>query len=134
MIYLDSCALLKLVITEPESAALREYMAEQSQSGVVGFASELAHVEVRRALIRREATQDRHVYADKVLGDYAKLPIAPAIPAASRLPHQHLASLDALHLATAASLGHALTQFITYDKQLSKFAEEAGLPVFAPGV
>jgi uncharacterized protein len=133
LIYLDSCALAKLVITEPESAALRAHLADQTRGGVISFASELAKLEVRRMLIRRDEAQDRHMYADKVLEDYAKLPIAPVIPAAARLPYKHLKSLDALHLATATSLGKALTQFITYDRQLGKFAEEAGLPVFAPG-
>jgi uncharacterized protein len=133
LIYLDSCALLKLVVTEQESADLRAHLAKQSETGVVSFASELAQVEIRRALIRRNEGQDRHAHADVVLGTYAKLPIAPVIAAASKLPYQHLGSLDALHVATAASLGSALTQFITYDRQLGKIAAAAGLPVCTPG-
>jgi uncharacterized protein len=133
LIYLDSCALLKLVVTEQESAELRAHLAKQSKTGVVGFSSELAQVEVRRALIRRNEAQDRHAHADAVLRTFAKLPIAPVIAAASKLPYQHLGSLDALHLATAASLGNALSQFITYDQKLSKVAAAAGLPVFTPG-
>ena len=62
-----------------------------------------------------------------------KLPIGPIVQKASRLTHPHLRSLDALHLATAASLGKALSEFITYDRTLAKIAEEAGLPVLAPG-
>ncbi len=133
MIYLDACALVKLVVTEQESAALRAHLAKRSQVGIVGFSSELTQVEVRRTLIRRNEDAARHEHADAVLRTYAKLPIAPVLVAAGRLPQQHLRSLDALHLATAASLGKALTEFITYDRKLGKFAEDAGLPVVAPG-
>ena len=134
MIYLDACALIKLVVTEPESVALKAHLAEYSKAGVVGFSSELAQVEVHRALIRRKEGPNRHAHAATVLKTYAKLPLGPVIPAASQLPHQHLGSLDALHLATATSMGKALTHFITYDQQLAKFAAEVGLPVAAPGV
>jgi predicted nucleic acid-binding protein len=133
LIYLDACALVKLVVTERESAALRAHLAKHSEVGVISFSSELTHVEVRRTLIRRSEGAARHKHADAVLKTYARLPIAPVLFAAARLPYQHLGSLDALHLATAASLGKALTQFITYDRQLGKFAEDAGLPVLAPG-
>jgi uncharacterized protein len=133
LIYLDTCALVKLVVTERESAALRAHLAKQSRAGIISFSSELAQVEVRRTLIRRNEGAARHEHANTVLKTYAKLPIAPVLDAAGRLPHRYLRSLDALHLATAASLGTALTQFITYDRQLGKIAEEAGLPVLAPG-
>jgi predicted nucleic acid-binding protein len=133
LIYLDTCALVKLVLTEQESAALWKHLAAQAHVGVISFSSELAQVEVRRTLIRRKEGHELHAHADAVLKAYAKLPIAPVLLAAGRLPYQHLGSLDALHLATAASLGKALTEFITYDQQLGKIAEKAGLPVLAPG-
>jgi hypothetical protein len=133
LIYLDACALVKLVVTEQESAALRAHLAKRSKVGISGFSSELTQVEVHRTLTRRNEGAARHEHADAVLGTYAKLPIAPVLVAAGRLPQQHLRSLDALHLATAASLGKALTEFITYDRKLGKIAEDAGLPVVAPG-
>jgi hypothetical protein len=43
-----------------------------------------------------------------------------------------LRSLDALHLATALSLGSALDAFVVYDERLARAATEAGLPVVAP--
>jgi predicted nucleic acid-binding protein len=133
LIYLDSCALYKLVVLEPESEALDAHVAHENKRGHTVIASELAYVEVRRALIRAGADQHTHGEADALLDAYAKLPVAPVIQKASRLTHPHLRSLDALHLATAASLGKALTEFITYDRKLGKFAKEAGLPVLAPG-
>lgn len=81
MIYLDTCALVKLVVTEQESAALRQHLAAHAHVGVIGFSSELAQVEVRRTLIRRNEGQERHAHADVVLKAYAKLPIAPVLVA-----------------------------------------------------
>jgi predicted nucleic acid-binding protein len=133
LIYLDSCALYKLVVSEAESDALDTHVAHENRRGHTVIASELAYVEVRRALIRTGADQQTHGEADALLDAYAKLPVGPAIRKASRLTHPHLRSLDALHLATAASLGKALTEFITYDRKLAKIAQEAGLPVVAPG-
>jgi hypothetical protein len=42
-------------------------------------------------------------------------------------------SLDAIHLATALSLGLDLAAFITYDGIQAKAARALGLPVLSPG-
>jgi predicted nucleic acid-binding protein len=39
---------------------------------------------------------------------------------------------DALHLATARSLGSARDAFVVYDERLAQAATDAGLPVVAP--
>lgn len=44
-----------------------------------------------------------------------------------------LGSLDALHLASAATLGSDLTAFIAYDHRLSAAASGLGLEVLQPG-
>lgn len=131
MIYLDSCALVKLILNEPESIALATHLDALSEPRV---STEFAQVEVRRALIRVEAPTDRHNDADELLTEVARLPIGPVIQDASRLPDRHLRSADAVHLATARMLGPAVTEFITYDKRLAKAATEAGLPLTMPGV
>ncbi len=43
-----------------------------------------------------------------------------------------LRTLDAIHLATALSLGRDVEQLATYDTRLSAVAEEAGLRVLTP--
>ena len=48
MIYLDSSALVKLALTEPESAALTAYLTEHSDQAVVSSA--LHRTEVLRAI------------------------------------------------------------------------------------
>jgi hypothetical protein len=72
---LDSCSLLKLVIAEPESRALKTHLAEQANQGLEGFVSELTKVEMHRTLFRRGANQDRHKRVDDVLANYSALPL-----------------------------------------------------------
>jgi len=130
MIYLDSCAVAKLVLIEPESAALAEYLDRTTGSLV---SSELTEVELHRALIKNEAGQEAHHRADDLLTDITMLPLSPVIATAARLPGKALRSLDALHLATAQRLRKALTGFITYDKRLAEAVRAVNMPVNAPG-
>lgn len=51
---------------------------------------------------------------------------------ASELEPAGLRSLDALHLATAISLGDEIGAFFTYDGRLGRAAEENGLSVARP--
>ena len=134
MIYLDSCAMVKLLIEEPESNALDSHLAQQNHAGVHAISSQLSITEVHRALIRHGADETIHDEADAMLAAYATLPLEPILESAGRLPQPALRSLDALHLATARMLGPAVTQFITYDKRLVTAATELGLPVVTPGI
>ncbi len=129
MIYLDSCAVVKTLRAEPESAAL---IAHLRASTAPMLTSELTRVEVQRALAREDESVELREYAARWLGPIARLPLASVIDIAAVLPGPMLRSLDALHLATAAQLGQALTEFITYDKRLAAAAKDAGLPVISP--
>lgn len=51
-----------------------------------------------------------------------------ATPAGTTL----LRSLDAVHLASALSLGGELGGFVCYDQRLTDDAQAAGLPIIAP--
>jgi len=130
MIYLDSCALMKLIRTEEHSTRLTAHV---TGSPAILLSSELARVEVGRALIRNGEREEVRKKAGSLLDKIAQLPLAAAIRPAAELPGTRLRSLDALHLATAQALGSALTQFITYDKRLAQAALDAGLPVVTPG-
>lgn len=130
MIYLDSCALVKLIRTEEHSDSL---VAHVTRSPAVLLSSELTRVEVGRALIRHGEHEATMRKAEPLLDKIARLPLVGAVRPAAALPGRHLRSLDALHLATAQMLGAALTQFITYDRRLAKAARDADLPVVTPG-
>jgi predicted nucleic acid-binding protein len=127
LIYLDSCAVVKLLVPEPESAALGKWLAAADEPLV---SSELVQVEVHRTLIRLGANEPLHAIADELLGNITTLPLARVLASAARLSNRVLRSLDALHLATALRCGP--TQFVTYDDRLATAAIEAGLTVTAP--
>jgi hypothetical protein len=59
---------------------------------------------------------------------------APAISHSppQRGPNLVLRTLDAIHLATAVSLGHELAGMVVYDRRLARAARDAGLTVWAP--
>jgi predicted nucleic acid-binding protein len=129
LIYLDSSALLKLVVAESESSALTAWLVEQADVSVAS--SELAKVEVLRAC-RRLAPRA----VDLARGLFAGLdlvPISSVIDAAADLEGDSLRSLDAIHLASALAVRTALTAFVAYDLRLQAGAAMVGLPTIAPG-
>ena len=73
--------------------------------------------------------------AEARLRDVALIPIDDAVlHAARRLDPTGLRTLDAIHLATAASLGADRGALFTYDARLAQAARDAGLVVQAPGI
>lgn len=125
MIYLDSSALVKLVLKEPESGALRSWLQSLDENKST---TELAHVEVLRAC--RRIAQESVPRARRVLDALDLIPTTPGLLESAALadPPQ-LRSLDALHLAAAASLRDDLAAFVTYDHRLRAAAQAASLPV-----
>ena len=130
MIYLDTSAMLKLVFGEDESAALRQWLGTD-QGDAPLTSSDLTRVEVMRACHRVDVA---HIpLAQTVLAQLDLVPLDRALlDAAADLPARHLRSLDALHLATAMSLGEALDVFVVYDARLREAAQDVGLPVASP--
>lgn len=128
MIYLDTCAFVKLLWWEQESAALQRFLASSAEQRLVS--SELLVLEVRRAVLRAGAAMSR---AELLLTRIDRVAITRAVvEAASRLPEPHLRSLDGIHLATALTLRTELGAFVTYDKRLISAAEVYRVPVTSP--
>jgi predicted nucleic acid-binding protein len=129
MLYLDSSAIVKLVVPEPETPALMEALRLDPEA----VSSVLARVEVLRAVRRtgaRRALTDR---AEAVLRRTALVRMSDDIVhTASRLAPPELRTLDAIHLATALSLGASVTAVVIYDGRLASAATAVGLPVRAP--
>lgn len=127
-VYLDSSALVKLAVVEPESAALRAYLRRRRPL----VSSALSRTEVGRALlplgllaVQRGAEVLRRIELVRVSDRTHEL-------AGTLLPPE-LRSLDAVHLATAHQLGTSLSRLITYDERMAGAAEAMGWPVHAPG-
>jgi len=126
VLYLDSSAIAKLFIQEPEAVVLRERVADRA----LLVSSGLARVEVER-IGRLNDLLDR---AREVLDRVELLRLDPTlIAAAAELAGQRLRSLDAIHVASALSLGADLESLLTYDRRTQDAAQEVGLRVEAPG-
>jgi predicted nucleic acid-binding protein len=118
---------VKLIVDEPETAALRSLLAADPDQ----HASALVEVEVIRAI--RRSAPSRAAAAQPVLAQLNLLEVTERIRSdAALLDPPTLRSLDAIHLATALSLGDELDGLVTYDTRLAKAAEARGLAVLAP--
>ena len=125
--YLDASAVIKLVITEAESRALRAFLADQPRRA----ASRLVGVEAARALSRLGISGGQEL--TDVLAHLDQIDVTEdVLREASRLPPPSLRTLDAIHLATALALRPDLEALVTYDRRLADAATAAGLPVVAP--
>ena len=126
--YVDSSALVKLVLREPESDALRDYLMAMPDPAT----SRIAVVEVHRAMGRYvgepelaaiAAVWDRTVFIELD---------ASVAESAGGIGPLALRSLDAIHLASALALADDLESFVTYDARLADAARLAGLTVMTP--
>lgn len=128
--YLDTSALVKLVVAETETAALRDWLVRRDR---VLVASDLERTELQRAV--RRAAPDRALQARAVLDSLTLTSLtAPVFESAARIDPTGLRSLDAIHLAAALDLGDDLEGLVTYDDRLADAARTNGVVVIAPGV
>lgn len=125
--YLDSSAIVKLAVREPESDALRQHLRRRGTL----ITSAIARTEVLRALLpggERAVAAGQRVLSrvdlvrvnDQVLGGAGLL-----------LPLE-LRSLDAIHLTTAARVGRDLGEIVTYDQRMALAAQQMGYKVSSP--
>jgi uncharacterized protein len=129
VIYLDSSALVKLALNEPETAALTSYIAERGDQALVSSA--LHRAEVLRAIWRAEPGALPR--AQRMIRRVALVSLRhDLLDNAATLPPEGLSTTAAIHLASALTLKRDLTAFVCYDKQLLDAAESAGLPVVSP--
>ncbi|WP_413248706.1 type II toxin-antitoxin system VapC family toxin [Sinomonas flava] len=124
--YLDTSAALKLVIEEPESAALA--------MAIDGAGAELAACRLLETEMRRAAQRVSGLHQDAVTAFLDTVDIyemtAPLFRQAGLIPGTMLRSLDALHLAAAISLD--VEAIATFDVRLAEASRDAGLAVIRP--
>lgn len=127
--YADTSALVKLVASERESAALRQWIRETDD--LVLASSDLVRTELMRAIRR---TYPAHATRARDLLDALLLVsiTADICESAARLEPATLRSLDAIHLATALGLGDDLDAVVVYDDRLLESARSYGLRTIAP--
>jgi len=127
VLYLDSSALVKLVVLEPETGALRETLRSWPER----VSSVIARIEVSRAARRVGPAAARR--AEAVLAGVGLIELdEEVIERAATLPPPELRTLDAIHVATALSLGDDLGAFCAYDARLAGVADSIGMTTLAP--
>ncbi len=128
--YADASALVKLVLSEPESEPLLEYL----QAHGTALTSRIATVEVARAVERVVEMTPAHTAVLAAIWETATVIELDARLAteAVRIGPRTLRSLDAIHLASALSVGDELEAMITYDARLADAARARGMTVVAP--
>ena len=125
--YLDSSAILKYVFAEPERPALVKALTSQAIS------SELTRLEVKRTVYRINPKDI--ILANEELSRINFVSISNQVlgVAESFTSSVTLATLDAIHVATAITLGKGIEGIITYDKQMIANAATMGIKVLSPG-
>lgn len=127
MLYADTSALAKLILDEPESTVLRTYVET-----VGALASSVLVVTELVRSVRRNRP-DLEEQASLLLRGVALIEVDRAIlDVAARLDPTALRSLDAIHLATALSLGRDLEALITYDTRMAEATRASGIVVRMP--
>jgi predicted nucleic acid-binding protein len=126
--YLDTSAIVKLVVSEAQSPALRDWLNSADRQPT---SSDLARTELLLAVRR---TDERLVPAvEDALSVLTLLSVdRGTFEAASRLGPESLRTLDALHLASALNLEEDLESIVSYDNRLSDAARINGIPVTRP--
>lgn len=128
-LYLDTSALTKLVVREPETAALRDFLTSHRDDDVMAAA--LARTELLRAILRRGAV-DALPPARRLLNRIHLATLtSKLLDDAAMTPPTTLRTLDAIHLA-AAQTAPALRAIVTYDVRLAEAASSLGMPVAGP--
>lgn len=126
MIYVDTSALVKLVVLEAESDAVDRFLTDADM-----VSSTLLIIEARRGTLRRAPAELPRL--DLVLSRVEMIEMSPAVvEAASRLPDPLLRSLDAIHLATALQIRSDVEAVLTYDERFAAAASAHGLTVLGP--
>jgi len=125
--YLDTSAFVKRIFDEPEAAALDRFLRDWRRLS----SSELLWAEAYRAASRRGAESLSEMR--ERLRSVMLVPIDTAlVRRAATLQPPTLRTLDAIHLATAESMGSELGVVVTYDARLAEGARALGMPVAAP--
>ena len=132
VLYLDSSALVKLAVREPETTAL-----ERRAKASGALRNELDHGDrgeprdgTRTTAAARRAPAAR---CCRSLSATVEMVLTDRVcRTASTLAPAQLRTLDAIHVASALALGADLAAVVTYDIRMQQAAEHCRLRVLAP--
>lgn len=119
---------MKLVIEEPESAALDRYLEDWP----ILATSRIALVEVPRATALANPAANVREETERLLASCLLIDVGDGLlRAAADLVSRAVRTLDAIHLASALRVDP--DEFLAYDRRLVTAAAERGLAVTHPG-
>ena len=126
--YIDSSAILKLILDESERKALVKFLKAPSVT------SRVSRLEVKRTVNRLAPEHLELAYSELEKLDY--FPISTSILNVAESFDQSvtLRTLDAIQVATALYLGDSIEGLISYDAQMLKNAKKLGIKVISPGM
>lgn len=128
-LYADASALVKLLLREPETRALNDYLGDPRPQLTT---SRLAVVEVTRAVTIARPEPDALDNAARLFRACVLLEVTGTIlHQAAALSSDRLRSLDAIHLASIVRLD--AHEVLAYDRRLTREARRLGYPVAHPG-
>lgn len=128
--YIDTSALVKMIVTEQNSSELVAWVRSMKPAFV---ASDLLRIEALRSARRIDSRVVKA--AREALRSVQFIALSSEVcELAAELEPAVLRSLDAAHLATALIIGDDLDAVITYDQRFSEACDHLGLNVVAPGL
>ncbi|HEV3094050.1 MAG TPA: type II toxin-antitoxin system VapC family toxin [Solirubrobacteraceae bacterium] len=134
ILYVDTSALLKLLVREAESEAIEVELLRWGRLAT----SIVKEVELPRAVARAreerpDAVIDGSVVLQGVLASAAIVPLdADIVVKARDVSPVHVGTLDAIHIASALSLGDELAAVATYDHRMQDALAKLKVEVLAP--
>ncbi len=129
MIYFDTSALMKLVVTEDETAPLEAWLDDHPEQPWA--TSDLTRVELLRGVMRRQPMA--LLQAQQLISRMVRVPLSDGILLyASTCQPPLLRSLDAIHLASVMEFRKEIDWMLVYDKRLLEVAILNGINVVSP--
>jgi predicted nucleic acid-binding protein len=126
--YIDSSAILKLILDESERKSLVKFLKSPSVT------SRVSRVEVKRTVNRLAPEHLELAFSELEKLDYFPISTSVLNVAESFDQSITLRTLDAIQVATALYLGESIEGLISYDAQMLKNAKKLGLKVVSPGM
>jgi len=126
-LYVDTSALGRVLHLQPEKPGIERVLGQFAGR----VSSRLLGVELRRLALRDQL----EARAEELLEDIAFIPLDDAVlAAAERMEPTRVATLDAIHLATASQVKarSGLDAILTYDLRLAEGARHHGIAVVSP--
>jgi len=126
-LYLDSSALLKRYLEEEFSQQCEEIIVKYQDKYISQIGVTETLINLRKRLSAAEfALATKLFEADIAIFNIIEFDEATSYLAVEISKGSNLATLDAIHLASAASLGSKTIDFLTYDKVQRKAAKSLG--------